>query len=114
MTRLKYSDETRFTKALDIWYVKYKNFLNEITIHQESGESSFIHKKLIAVYNSIRRNSQYLFAYKNYKKLLSPNTTNLIEGEFSPLKILIKIHRGLSKNLKLKIVDDFLVNYKKI
>jgi hypothetical protein len=24
MTRLKYSDESRFTKALDIWYIKYK------------------------------------------------------------------------------------------
>ena len=33
MTRLKYSDEIRFTKALDIWYIKYKDFLNEITIH---------------------------------------------------------------------------------
>ena len=42
------------------------------------------------------------------------NTTNLIEGGvFSPLKILIKIHRGLSKSLKLKIVDDYLVSYKK-
>jgi hypothetical protein len=29
------------------------------------------------------------------------------------LKILIKIHRGLSKSLKLKIVDDYLVSYKK-
>ena len=26
MTRLKYSDEIRFTKALDIWYIKYKDF----------------------------------------------------------------------------------------
>lgn len=42
------------------------------------------------------------------------NTTNLIEGGvFSPLKILIKIHRGLSKSLKHKIVDDYLLNYKK-
>ena len=71
MIRLKYSDEIRFTKALDIWY-------------------------------------------KNHKKLNLTNTTNLIEGRvFSPLKILIKIHRGLSKNLKLKIVDDYLVSYKK-
>lgn len=36
MTRLKYSDQTRFTKALDIWHIKYKDFLNEITVHQES------------------------------------------------------------------------------
>ena len=51
---------------------------------------------------------------QKHKKLNLTNTTNLIEGGvFSPLKILIKIHRGLSKNLKLKIADDYLVSYKK-
>ncbi|KLD98377.1 hypothetical protein AA20_08790, partial [Aliarcobacter butzleri L348] len=114
MTRLKYSDEIRFTKALDIWYIKYKDFLNEITIHPDSGKYSFTHKKLVSAYTSIRNNLPYLFTYKNYKKLNLSNTTNLIEGGvFSPLKILIKIHRGLSKSLKLKIVDDYLVSYKK-
>ena len=59
-------------------------------------------------------NLPYLFTYKNHKKLNLNNTTNLIEGGvFSPLKILIKIHRGLSKSLKLKIVDEYLLNYKK-
>ncbi len=114
MLRLKYSDEIRFTKALDIWYIKDKDFINEITIHLESEKSSFTLKRLVAAYNSIRRNLPYLFTYKNHKNLLLPNTTNLIEGGvFSPLKILIKIHRGLSKSLKLKIVDDYLVSYKK-
>jgi hypothetical protein len=52
--------------------------------------------------------------YKNYRELEMHNTTNLIEGGvFSPLKILIKIHQGLSKSLKLEIVDDYLINYKK-
>ena len=114
ISRLKYSEETRFTKALDIWYIKYKSFLDEITLHPESGKSSYTHKKLVAAYKSIRRNLKYLFTYKNHKKLSLSNTTNLIEGGvFSPLKILIKIHRGLSKSLKLKIVDDYLVTYKK-
>jgi hypothetical protein len=114
MSRLKYSDEIRFTKALDIWSLEYKDFLNETTVHPDSGKSSFTHKKLVAAYRSIRRNSPLLFTYKNHKELSIPNTTNLIEGGvFSPLKILIKIHRGLSKSLKLKIVDDYLVNYKK-
>lgn len=113
MSRLKYSDEIRFTKALDIWYLKYKDFLNEITIHPDSGKSSFTHKKLVAAHRSIRKNMPMLFTYKNYKELSISNTTNLIEGGvFSPLKILIKIHRGLSKSLKLKIVDDYLVNYR--
>lgn len=114
MLRLKYSDETRFTKALDVWYLQYKSFLEETTLHPDSGKSSYTHKKLVAAYRSIRHNLPLLFTYKNYKLLSIFNTTNLIEGGvFSPLKILIKIHRGLSKSLKLKIVDDFLLNYRK-
>jgi hypothetical protein len=114
MSRLKYSNETRFTKALDNWYLKYKDFLSEVTFHTNSGKNSYTHKKLISAYRSIRANLKYLFTYKNYKELSLPNTTNLIEGGvFSPLKILIKIHRGLSKSLKLKIVDDYLVSHKK-
>lgn len=114
MSRLKYSNEIQFTKALDIWYLKHKEFLNEMTIHPESGKSYYTHKKLVAAYRSIRRNLSLLFTYKNHKDLSIPNTTNLIEGGvFSPLKILIKIHRGLGKSLKLKIVDYYLVNYKK-
>ncbi|MFW2524434.1 IS256 family transposase, variant Zn-binding type [Aliarcobacter butzleri] len=68
MARLKYSDEIRFTKALDIWYIKYKDFLNEITIHPDSGKYSFTHKKLVSAYTSIRNNLPYLFTYKNYHK----------------------------------------------
>ena len=114
MTRLKYSEEVRFTKALDIWHLQYKDFLNEITIHPDSGKESFTHKKLVAAHRSVRKNLALLFTYKNHKELLIPNTTNLIEGGvFSPLKIFIKIHRGLSKSLKLKIVDDYLVSYRK-
>ncbi len=102
VARLKYSNEERFTKALDIWHIKYKDFLDEITIHPDTGNQSFTHKKLVAAHRSLRRNLPYL------------STTNSLEGGvFSPLKILIKIHRGLSKSLKLKIVDDYLLNYKK-
>jgi len=38
---------------------------------------------------------------------------NLGYGVFSPMKILIKTHCGLNK-VKVKIVDDYFVSYKKI
>lgn len=102
MSRLKYSNEERFTKALNIWYL----FINEITIYLESGKSSYTHTKLVSAYINIKSNLSYLFTYKKHKNLSIANTTNSLEGGvFSPLKILIKIHRGLSKSLKLKIVD---------
>ena len=64
-------------------------------------------------YRSLRTNLPYLFTYKNHKYLGIHNTTNSLDGGiFSPMKMLIKIHRGLSKSLKLKMVDDYLVRDK--
>ncbi len=113
-SKLKSSDEERFRKALDIWYYKYKDFIDETTINNETGKVFFSHQRTRSAYRSLLSNLPYLFTHKNHKKLSIHNTTNLIEGGvFSPLKIFIKIHRGLSKSLKLKIVDEYLVSYKK-
>ena len=68
MTRLKYSDEIRL-KAKIFNNIKYKSFLDEITIHPDSGKYPFTHKKLVSAYTSIRNNLLYLFTYKNHKKL---------------------------------------------
>jgi len=70
--------------------------------------------KLVSAYRSLRTNLPYLFTHKKYKHLSIHNTTNSLDGGvFSPMKMLIKIHRGLSKSLKLKMVDDYLVKNKK-
>ena len=113
-SKLKYSDQIRFKKALDIWYLKYRYFIEEKTINKDTGKEFYTHQRTRSAYRSLVSNLPYLFSYKNNKKLSINNTTNLIEGGvFSPLKILIKIHRGLSKSLKLKLVEEYLVSYKK-
>ncbi len=56
----------------------------------------------------------WLMRLKKYPKLhIQYATNNLVGRVFLPMKILIKIHRGLSKSLKLKMVDDYLVKDKK-
>jgi len=43
-----------------------------------------------------------------------PNTTNSLDGRvFSWLKKLTKIHQGVTKSLKSKLIDDYLVNCNK-
>lgn len=40
--------------------------------------------------------------------------SNALEGGvFSHMKNMISLHRGLRKNLKIKLVDYYLENYKK-
>ena len=46
LTRLR---ETIFSKNLNIWHEKYKDFLAEKTLNELTGKS-FIHAKLMSVY----------------------------------------------------------------
>ena len=108
------TNETIFAKKLDDWHETYKNFLNEKTFNESKEKENFIHAKLVSAYRSLKTNLSYLFSYKKYKFLGIQNTTNSLDGGvFSPMKMLIKIHRGLNKSLKLKMVDDYLVREKK-
>lgn len=114
MNRLTSTNETIFTKKFDAWYEKYKDFLAEKTLNEATGKESFTHAKLVSAYRSLRTNLPYLFTYKKHKHLHIHNTTNSLDDRvFSPMKMLIKIHRGLSKSLKLKMVDDYLITNKK-
>jgi hypothetical protein len=114
VSKLKYTNEKNFTKALDIWYLKYKNFIEEKTTNPDTNKSFYTHYKVRAAYRGLRANLPYLFTYKNNKNLSIPRTTNPLEAEvFSPMKNKINIHAGMSKCLKLKMVDEFLLNYNK-
>ena len=114
VARLTQTTEKNFTHKLDEWYVKYQDFLKEKSISSTTGKLYYTHPKIRAAYRSLRTNLPYLFTYKKYKHLSIPNTTNALEGGvFSHMKNMISLHRGLSKNLKLKLVDYYLVNHKK-
>ena len=61
----------------------------------------------MAAYKSLHKNLPYLFTYKNRSNLQIPNTTNsLVGGVFTQLKKLIKLHQGMSRSLKMKLIDD--------
>ena len=114
VSRLTYTTEKNLTQKLGDWYVIYKDFLEEKTVSSTTGKLHYTHPRIRAAYRSLRTNLPYLFTYKNYKNLSIPNTTNALEGGvFSHMKNMISLHRGLSKSLKLKLVDYYLVNYKK-
>ena len=114
MQRLTFTNETIFTKKLDAWYEMYRDFLAEKTLNETTGKEYFTHRKLVAAYKSLRRNLPYLFTYKNHPKLDMPNTTNALDGGvFTQLKKLTKLHQGITKSLKSKLIDDYLVHYNK-
>lgn len=111
LTRLTKTTAARFKNKLLNWHSKYEDFLNEMTINHDTGEATYTHYKLRAAYASLYSNLDFLFAYKNLPNLSIPNTTNHLDGgKFSDMKNRIRVHRGLSKLLKKKVVDFFMIN----
>lgn len=112
--RLSTTTQSRFTEALAAWHEKHKTFLEEKTLNPTSLKYVSTHAKLVAAYRSLSTNLPYLFTHKNLKSFKIPNTTNALDGGvFSHLKKLIKLHQGLAKKRKIKLIDDFLDNYTK-
>jgi hypothetical protein len=70
-----------------------------------------LHQLIQDYYLHIKTNLPYLFTYKKFKKLNFPNS--LDGGVFSHLKKLTKLHQGLAKKRKVKLIDEYLSNYNK-
>lgn len=103
---ITYTDEILFRRRLREFHFKYTTFLNEKTVHPE-GSWSYTHKGVRKAYLSIVNWFDYLFIYQ--KDPLIPNTTNTCDGHFSHVKDIIRIHRGLHKSLKQKVIDSIFL-----
>lgn len=102
------SDEDKMKKLLDVWYENWKEFLKEKTYNPETRRWFYTHKRVRSAYRSLNKNSSILYTYQKYPELHIPNTTNSLDGSFSHLKDMLRIHRGLKKNRKLKLIDEIL------
>lgn len=102
------NNESKMQELLNRWYNTWKEFLKEKTYNQETNCWFYTHKRLRSAYRSITRNLPLLYTYQKYPELSIPNTTNSLDGTFSHLKDMLRIHRGLKQNRKIKLIDEFL------
>ena len=102
------TNERDFTSALDSWQQKWSSFLKERTTDPLAGKWFYTHKRLRSAYRSLKINLPYLFTYQKYHDLNIPNTTNSLDGCFAYLKELVRVHRGINKTLKRKIIQEIL------
>ena len=105
---LSRSTEADFTKLLDGWHIRWSEFLKEKTVDSETRRWHYTHRRLRSAYFSIMRNLPYLFTCERYPELNIPNTTNCLEGTFSHTKTAMRVHRGLIKKRKLKLINFLL------
>jgi len=102
------SNEIDFNIKLNDWHLNWQLFLKEKTINPITKRWFYTHKRIRSAYRSLKRNMPFLFTYQKYPDLNIPNTTNSLDGSFSYLKGKVLIHRGLNKNIKMKIIDEYL------
>ena len=105
---MRLTDKESFEGALNDWFIKWKDFLNERTMNIETGRSYYTHKRLRSAYRSLKSNLPWLFTWYEYIELNIPNTTNAIDGHFANLKNKLRNHNGLNKERKRKFIDAFL------
>ena len=103
---LVHTDKESFEGGLNLWYIKWIDFLNERKI-DEKGKKRYVHKKLRSAYRSLQMNLQWLFTWYENMALNMPNTTNAIDGLFADLKNKLRNHNGLSIKRKMKFIDEF-------
>jgi len=99
---LTYTEKDVFTDRLRKFHVAYASFMNEKTVHPD-GSWSYTHEGVRRAYFSIVRWYEHLFVYHSDRSI--PNTTNTCDGHFSHIKDIVRIHRGLRKVIKQKVLD---------
>lgn len=105
MENLKLLTENEFLNCLQKIKDDYKDFLKE-----RNENKQFMHRNLRSALRSLATNLPYLFTWKRYSNLDIPNTTNSCDGSFAHWKAKTKIHRGLRKNRRAKMINFLLGN----
>ena len=95
------------THRLDEWYVRYESFLKEKTYQLDGKHWNYTHRRVRSAYYSLRRNQAYLFPYLAQRDM--PNTTNSADGYFSHLKDKVRVHRGLRRDRKHRLIMYLIV-----
>ena len=106
-------DKESFVGAFNEWYEKYKDVLNE-RVHDKRIKRHappYMRPKLRSAYLSLRRNMSLLWTFYDHPETGLPNTNNAIEGLFSDIKSKLRVHRGVSKENRKKLLDEYIMRH---
>ena len=108
MLTLTRSTEKEFATTLSVWHQTWGDYINEKTYVTGTKHWYYTHKNVRSAYRSLATNLPYLFTYQKYPHLNIPNTTNSLDGSFVHLKDKVKLHHGLKKERRYKVIEELL------
>ena len=106
-------DKESFIGTFNEWYEKYKDVLNE-RVHDKRIKRNmppYMRPRLRSAYLSLRRNMPLLWTFYDHPETGLPNTNNGIEALFSDLKGKLRVHRGISKGNRKKLLDEYILRH---
>lgn len=103
---MPYTNQTIFGDRLKRFMSTYHDFLNERTVY-ESGEMDYTHRNVRSALHTLTSHCDHLFTYQHVPHM--PNITNTLDGPFSHIKDILRVHQGLTKAFKQKVLDAILL-----
>lgn len=108
MKLLTKTDKESFTGAFNDWRKKWEVFLKEKSIDKVTGKWHYTHKNLRSAAHSVKINLPNLFTWYDFYDRNIPNTNNSVEGTITNIKIKTKVHQGLNRKRKIKLIEKLL------
>lgn len=103
-------DKESFVGAFNEWHGKYKDIINE-RVHDKRIKRKtppYMRPRLRSAYLSVKRNMPLLWTFYDHPETGLPNTNNALEGMFSDLKSKVRVHSGISKEHRKKLIDEYI------
>jgi hypothetical protein len=103
-------DKESFIGAFDEWYERNKDVLNEGVSDKRIKRKTppYMRPRLRSAYLSLKRNMPLLWTFYEKPETGLPNTNNALEGVFSDIKSKVRVHRGISKNNRKRLLDEYI------
>lgn len=102
-----HEEAKNFEDLFDAWYTRHHDFLKEKSGSPETKRRWYTHRRLRAVRSLIAGAINDLFIFLRIPN--APRTTNALEGGInSPIKSLLRHHRGMTSTHKRVLVFRFL------
>ena len=106
-------DKESFGGAFNEWQEKFKDVLNERVQDKRIKRYTppYMRPRLRSAYLSLKRNMSLLWTFYDHPEIGLPNTYNALEGVFSDLKSKVRAHRGISKENRKKLLDEYIMRH---
>ncbi len=104
-------DKQSFNNAFNLWYEEHKETLNERTHDREKKTPPYMRPQLRSAYLSLKRNMKWLWTCCDYTDRIISNTNNGPEGVFSDIKSKIRVHSGMTKEKRKKLIDEYIIRH---